>query len=64
MLSSGVLFVLFKGLLGFGLPLAFAVHQLWDLRREDRRAAARAAEPVRLPVRPAAEVVEPERRAA
>jgi hypothetical protein len=37
---SPELFVLFKALLGFGLPLAFGLQQLHALRRDNRRAAA------------------------
>jgi hypothetical protein len=37
------LFVVFKALMGFGLPLAFGLHQLHALRRDNRRAAERAA---------------------
>lgn len=41
-MSSGMLFVLFKGLLGFGLPLAFGFWQLHDLRRERLKDEAKA----------------------
>lgn len=66
MLESGMAFVLFKALIGFGLPLAFAVQQLWSLRRDERAVRARAAaEVVAIPTstRPPAEPA-PERRAA
>lgn len=33
-----------KALLGFGLPLAFGVHQLWSLRRERRSDAAQTGQ--------------------
>jgi hypothetical protein len=42
-MSSGMLFVLCKGLLGFGLPLAFGFWQLHDLRRERLKDEAKAA---------------------
>ncbi len=42
MVESGLAFVLFKGLLGFGVPLGFALQQLWSLRREEERARERA----------------------
>ncbi len=64
MLESGLAFILFKGLLGFGLPLAFAVQQLWSLRRDERRAAGRSGEVVSLPRPATAQAPAPERRAA
>lgn len=67
MFESGMAFVLFKAVIGFGLPLAFAVQQLWSLRRDERAARARhTAEIVPMPaVHPATEPPgEPDRRAA
>lgn len=64
MLESGLAFILFKGLLGFGLPLAFAVQQLWSLRRDERRAVGRSGEVVSLPRPATAQAPTPERRAA
>jgi hypothetical protein len=65
MFESGLAFVLFKGLLGFGLPLAFAVQQLWSLRRDERAARAKATAEI-VPLQPAAAATSapPERRAA
>lgn len=65
MLESGMAFVVFKAVLGFGLPLAFAVHQLWSLRR-DEWAQRQGAEivPMAAPDRPVGRADAPERRAA
>lgn len=34
MFSSGLAFVLFKALIGFGLPIAFGLHQLHLLKKD------------------------------
>ena len=34
MFSSGTAFVLFKALIGFGLPIAFGFHQLYLLKKD------------------------------
>jgi hypothetical protein len=34
MFSSGAAFVLFKALIGFGLPIAFGFHQLYLLKKD------------------------------
>ncbi len=61
MLESGFAFVLFKAAIVFGLPLAFAVRELWVLRR-DARAAARP--PARVSVLPRGAALPAPRRAA
>jgi hypothetical protein len=43
MLESGMAFVIFKALIGFALPLAFAVRELVVLNRLKREREARAA---------------------
>ncbi len=55
MLESGFAFVLFEAAIVFGLPLAFAVRELWVLLRDARAAAA---------ARPQAPVVVLPRRSA
>ena len=42
-MSAGMIFVLWKGLLGFGLPIAFAVRELYLLRQERLKDQAKAA---------------------
>lgn len=37
MFSSGLAFVLFKALIGFGLPIAFGLHQLYLLKKDKER---------------------------
>jgi len=37
MFSSGLAFVLFKALIGFGLPIAFGLHQLHLLKKDKER---------------------------
>jgi hypothetical protein len=37
MFSSGMAFVLFKALIGFGLPIAFGFHQLYLLRKDKEK---------------------------
>lgn len=37
MLSSGGAFVLFKALIGFGLPIAFGFHQLYLLKKDKEK---------------------------
>jgi hypothetical protein len=34
MFSSGAAFVLFKAIIGFGLPIAFGFHQLYLLKKD------------------------------
>ncbi len=57
-MSTGLFLVLFKAIIGFGVPIAFCLHQLHCLRRERERDAAKRAshaqaqpehEPDRLP---------------
>ena len=36
-MSSGVAFVVFKALIGFGLPLAVAFHQLYLLKKDKQK---------------------------
>ncbi len=50
MVSSGMAFVLFKALIGFGLPIAFGLHQLHLLKKDKERGKpGPAGEPVVLP---------------
>jgi hypothetical protein len=37
MLSSGAAFVLFKAIIGFGLPIAVGLHQLHLLKKDKRK---------------------------
>jgi hypothetical protein len=60
---SGELFIAFKALLGFGLPLAWAARELVVLRRDRRAAAATRSERVASD-RSGAPAAEPLRRAA
>lgn len=59
-MSSGLLFVLWKGLLGFGLPIALGLWELHRLRRyrdvdaADGRSAFEPQAPVPPPPAPAA----------
>ena len=42
-MSAGTIFVLCKGLLGFGLPIAFGFLELYQLRKERLKDEAKAA---------------------
>lgn len=42
-MSSGMIVVLWKGLLGFGLPIAFGFWELYQLRKERLKDGAKAA---------------------
>ena len=37
MFSSGAAFVLFKAIIGFGLPIAFGLHQLHLLKKDKEK---------------------------
>ena len=37
MFSSGAAFVLFKAIIGFGLPIAFGFHQLYLLKKDKEK---------------------------
>ena len=55
MFSSGAAFVLFKAIIGFGLPIAFGFHQLYLLKKDKEKGKpGPAGEPQPLP---AAELV-------
>ena len=60
---SGYAFVILKGLMGFGLPLAWAVRELVLLRREAAKEAP-PAEAASAQTVPAVAAPEPERRLA
>ena len=50
MISSGTAFVLFKALIGFGLPIAFGLHQLHLLQKDKEQGKpGPAGEPQVLP---------------
>jgi hypothetical protein len=42
-MSAGMIFVLWKGVLAFGLPVAFGFWELYQLRKERLKDEARAA---------------------
>ncbi len=51
MFSSGLAFVIFKAIIGFGLPIAFGLHQLHLLKKDKEKGSpGPAGEPQPLPV--------------
>jgi hypothetical protein len=51
MFSSGAAFVLFKAIIGFGLPIAFGLHQLHLLKKDKQKGKpGPTGEPRPLPV--------------